>query len=774
MLLKRVHAEYPGEADRTRRARSLRCPLCGRNDGRSPESCSPRGGFRLESAPVEPLLRKKLDELPQEPGCYLMKDRSGEVVYVGKAASLRARVRQYFDASRSDDRFFVPLLEGLLGDLDVVVTRSEKEAVLLENELIKKYRPRFNVRLRDDKDFIVLRLDESHPWPRLEVWRARQRKDDGARWFGPYSSASSIRETLRVVNRHFQLRTCTDHVLEHRKRPCILYQIRRCPAPCVYDVSAEDYRASVEDAIEFLEGRETELVGRLRDRMRAAAAELRFEDAARLRDQLAAVERSLEKQRVLMSDEGDRDVVGLYREGPSLVVQVLSMRRGKLQDSRCYPFTEQEFPDEEVLSSFVSLYYEQNPPPDEVLVPLEPANAAALGEVLSERRGRKVKLLSPQRGAKADLLEVAAKNAAQGFKSWHEKDEQREQAMTALVRSLDLAREPRWMECYDISTFQGALAVGSGVSMRDGEPDKANYRRYKVKGVQGQDDFAMLHEVITRRLRRALADGAFPDLLVIDGGKGQLHAALAAARDLGVPVKPVPGNEGAPFVEMVGLAKSRLVDMGTTRVISGRRRSRGAGPAAGSRAADLADVAEEQGKGFVSELARTPERVFLPNRKDPVVLRQNSAELFLLARLRDEAHRFAITFHRKLRRSRNLQSVLEDIPGIGAGRRRTLLRAFGSLRRVKEASVDDLRGVEGFGPKQAQAVWDFFHREGATELEAAFAAEPEGVDVEGEAGALDARTAGESGAAPAPLPVTEEELDAALAEDVPEAGGAAR
>ena len=744
MLLKRVHAEYPGEADRTRRARSLRCPLCGRNDGRSPESCSPRGGFRLESAPVEPLLRKKLDELPQEPGCYLMKDRSGEVVYVGKAASLRARVRQYFDASRSDDRFFVPLLEGLLGDLDVVVTRSEKEAVLLENELIKKYRPRFNVRLRDDKDFIVLRLDESHPWPRLEVWRARQRKDDGARWFGPYSSASSIRETLRVVNRHFQLRTCTDHVLEHRKRPCILYQIRRCPAPCVYDVSAEDYRASVEDAIEFLEGRETELVGRLRDRMRAAAAELRFEDAARLRDQLAAVERSLEKQRVLMSDEGDRDVVGLYREGPSLVVQVLSMRRGKLQDSRCYPFTEQEFPDEEVLSSFVSLYYEQNPPPDEVLVPLEPANAAALGEVLSERRGRKVKLLSPQRGAKADLLEVAAKNAAQGIKSWHEKAEQRAQARTALVRSLDLAREPRWMECYDISTFQGALAVGSGVSMRDGEPDKANYRRYKVKGVQGQDDFAMLHEVITRRLRRALADGAFPDLLVIDGGKGQLHAALAAARDLGVPVKPVPGNEGAPFVEMVGLAKSRIVEGAmATNVVSRRAPSqaplRGAkevrGQAARGRAASMADAAEAGDRGFVGELARSPERVFLPGRKDPVVLRQNSAELFLLARLRDEAHRFAITFHRKLRHERNFKSVLEEIPGIGEGRKRALLRHFGALRRVKEASVDEIARVEGFGPKQAAAVHDFFHGPSApaaegpevteSDIDAALAAEAE-------------------------------------------------
>jgi excinuclease ABC subunit C len=607
---------------------------------------------------VDAALQRRLDELPTQPGCYLMKDRAGAVIYVGKAASLRARVRQYFDASRTDDRIFVPLLDSILGDVEVIVTRSEKEAVLLENALIKKHKPRFNVRLRDDKDFIVLRLDERHAFPRLEVWRARQRKEDGARWFGPYSSASSIRETLRIVNRFFQLRTCTDHVLEHRRRPCILYQIKRCPAPCVYDVPQEAYRASVEDAIEFLEGREGELVPRLRERMEHAAGELRFEDAARLRDQLHAVERSLEKQRVLMSDEGDRDVLGLHREGPSLVVQVLSMRRGKLLDSRAYPFDDQEFPDEEVVSSFVSLFYEQNPAPDEVLLPVEPVNGAALAEVLSERRGRRVRLVTPQRGAKADLLEVAARNAAHAFRSRQEKDERREQAMTALVRALHLAREPRWMECYDISTFQGALAVGSGVSMRDGEPDRANYRRYKVKGVAGQDDYAMLHEVLSRRLRRAIAEAAFPDLLVVDGGKGQLQAALAAAHDLGVPTRPVPGNEGAPFVEMVGLAKSRLLELGTARVIQGRRRS---------RAAELADAAEEKGTGYVSELARTPERVFLPGRKDPVVLRQNSAELFLLARLRDEAHRFAITFHRKLRRSRNLQSILEEIPGIGAG-----------------------------------------------------------------------------------------------------------
>lgn len=699
---------------------------------------------------MEEALRQKLETLPAEPGCYLMKDRAGEIVYVGKASSLRSRVRSYFDAGRGDGRLFVALLDDLLGDIEVIVTRSEKEAVLLENELIKKHRPRFNVRLRDDKDFIVLRLAGDHPYPRLEVRRAREKRHQGARYFGPYSSASSIRETLRVVNRHFQLRTCNDHVFDHRRRPCILYQIKRCPAPCVYEVPQEEYRRSVEDAIEFLEGRESELTDRLRGRMEEAAGALRFEEAARLRDQLQAVERSLEKQRVLFTDRADRDVFGLYREGPDLVIQVLAVRAGKLQDAQSFPFRGQEFPAEEILSSFLSLFYEQGAAPDEVLLPFEPAEAEALAEVLSERRGRRVRLLTPQRGAKADLLEAAARNAEQGFRSWHERDERREQALAALTRALHLARPPRWMECYDISTFQGALAVGSGVSARDGEPDKANYRRYKVKGVAGQDDFAMLYEVVTRRLKRAVAEQAFPDLLVIDGGKGQLNAALAAAQDLGVPVKPSPGNEGAPFVEMVGLAKSRLIDaaaLGTARVV-GRRARRGGRGAPGEEqaapgAAALADAAAAAERGFVPELARSAERVFLPGRKDPVVLRQNSAELFLLARLRDEAHRFAITFHRKLRRERNFQSVLEEIPGVGEGRKKALLRHFGSLRAVREATVEQLAEVEGFGERQARTVHAFFHQ----------AAQPAEV-----AGAEEGTDGVAEGA-------TEAEIDAALEEE---------
>jgi excinuclease ABC subunit C len=655
---------------------------------------------------VTPALRQKIDGLPTEPGCYLMRDRAGEVVYVGKASSLRSRVRSYFARSGSDDRAFVPLLDDLLGDIDVIVTGNEKEALLLENDLIKKHRPRFNIDLRDNKEFIVLRLDLSHPFPRLEVRRARERTKDGARYFGPYSSASSIRETLKIVNRHFQLRTCTDKVFDTRRRPCILFQIHRCPAPCVYELPEGEYRRSVDDAVAFLEGRETDLVERLRSRMAESAAAMRFEEAGLLRDQLVAVERSLEKQRVHMGDLADRDVIGLHREGSDLAIQILAMREGRLIDSQALFFRNQEFPDAEVLGSFLALYYEQSPPPGEVLLPLEPDGVGALAEVLMDRRGGRVALLTPQRGAKADLLDVAARNARESFRSWHERDERREAALVALMRTLQLARPPRWMECYDISTFQGALAVGSGVSFKDGEPDKANYRRYRIKLSTTQDDFAMLHEVITRRLKRGMAEGALPDLMIIDGGKGQLNAALAAAHDLGIATKPTPGIDGVPFVEMAGLAKSRLLDartLGTTRVIG--RRGRG-------KASALADAAEAADRGFNPESARSPERVFLPNRKDAVVLRPHTAELFMMARLRDEAHRFAITFHRKLRREGNFQSVLENIAGIGETRKKALLRHFGSLKAIREASVENLGEVEGFGAKQAQLVFDYLHPAG--------------------------------------------------------------
>lgn len=600
-------------------------------------------------------LAEKLEALPTEPGVYLMKDRQGEVVYVGKAVNLRSRVRSYFNRT-GDYRAFIPLLEELLGDVETVLVRTEKEALLLENELIKKHKPRFNVKLRDDKQFISLRLDRSHPYPRLEV--VRRYHKDGARYFGPYSSAGAIRETLRVVNRYFQLRTCTDHVLTHRKRPCLLYQIGRCPAPCVYPVSTEEYRRNV-DAVElFLSGKAGELVDGLRVRMKQAASELRFEEAARLRDQLRAIERSLERQQVATSDDKDRDVFACHRDGERLLVYVLYVRQGRLNGGQAFPLGTQEFPDGELLESFVNLYYDQgNPVPDEVLLPLEPENREGLESLLSEHKGSTVRVRVPRRGDVLELVRLAQKNAEQAAAERKRTREETEAVLLRLQQRLHLRHLPRRIECYDISHFQGSGMVASRVAALDGEPDRSRYRRYRIKGLTQQDDFASMHQVLTRRLSRGLEEGELPDLIVVDGGKGQLASALAAAKDLGVEQ-----------VDMVGLAKSR----------------------------------DQQVHDRDEEHARSPERVFLPGRKDPIILRQNSAELYLLTRLRDEAHRFAITFQQQVLRRSRVRSALEELPGVGETRRKLLLRHFGSFKRVQQASREQL--AEVLGPSLAERV----------------------------------------------------------------------
>lgn len=622
-------------------------------------------------------LAEKLDSLPAAPGVYVMRGRGGEVIYVGKAVNLRNRVRSYFTRGGSDSRAFVGLLDRLLGDVETVLVSNEKEALLLENELIKKHRPRFNVQLRDDKNFICLRLDVGHAYPRLEV--VRRFKKDGARYFGPYSSASSIRETLRIINRYFQLRTCSDHVLENRRRPCLLHQIGRCPAPCVYPILPEEYRRGVDEVILFLEGKAGELVDGLRARMKSAAAELKFEEAARVRDQLIAIERSLERQKVALAEVIDQDVFGFYREADRLLIYVLYLRQGRITGGQAFPFSGQEFPDEELLASFVNLYYDhENFVPKEVLLPFEPEGLEGLAELLTERKGERVRVLVPRRGEKADLVRMSSRNAEQAFQERKRSKDETAALLERLRDRLHLTRVPRRMECFDISHFQGSTVVASQVAVTDGELDKARYRRFKIKTVAGNDDFASMYEVIARRLRRGLAERDLPDLLVIDGGKGQLASAEAAARDLGV--------EG---IDLIALAKSR----------------------------DLEVPDRDQAS------ARSPERVFLPQRKDPIVLPQNSPELFLLTRLRDEAHRFAITFQQKLLRRRNLRSQLEDIPGVGEGRRSALLRHFGSVKAVREASIEALAEVEGIGPAVAERI--HAHLRGAVDTSAAAAEEDE-------------------------------------------------
>lgn len=610
---------------------------------------------------MTPEIKAKLAELPDSPGVYLMKNAKGKVFYIGKAKSLRARVRSYF--SGSDTRAFVAFLDRLLADIEVILTGNEKEAMLVENDLIKEHQPYFNVDLRDDKRFLCLRLDLKKDYPRLEV--TRKFAKDGRRYFGPYHSASSIRETLRTINRHFQLRTCSDQMMRTRTRPCLQYQIKRCPAPCVYDLSNGEYRENVDAVIQFLEGKGENLASTLTERMHEAAESLNFERAAQLRDQVRAIERSLERQRMVTSDFVNRDVVGLYREGPNVEIHVMRTREGRLIDAKRFSMEELEQPSGEVLADFAVRYYLEEPEtPDEILFPEEMEWADTLAELLSERRRKKVSVLQPKRGDKRRLVNLATQNAEQAFRDKQREAGAAKTAVDKLQQSLHLRKKPERIECFDISHFQGGQIVGSAVRFERGMPQKDLYRIYKVRSTDGQqDDFKSMYEVLSRRARRGLEEGDLPDLMVIDGGKGQLAAARAALDDHGVDE-----------VELIALAKSRA-----------EKRSKGT-----------------SGPSVAQDVARSSERVFRDGLQDPIVLRQNSAELFLLARVRDEAHRFAITHQRKLQRKASTRTLLDDIPGVGEKRRQALLRAFGSVAQIRAASPEAL--AEVVGHKTARAV----------------------------------------------------------------------
>jgi len=693
----------------------------------SEEGDQPRPSLReSEVSPPRKTLAEILEALPTSPGVYIMKDARGKPIYIGKAAVLRNRVRQYFQPASGDSRDFVPLLEGIVADIETVVTSNEKEALLLENTLIKRHQPRFNVKLTDDKNFLVLRLDPDGEWPRLEV--TRRLGDDGAYYFGPYHSATSCREALRVVNRHFQLRTCTDHVLHNRKRPCLQYQIKRCPAPCVLPVSREAYGDQVRDVRLFLDGKNDELLDRLRTRMKDAAARTEFEVAAEIRDQIKALEVSLEKQRVVSSDFLDQDVVGYHREGIALEIVVMSIRNGQLNGNRAYSFTGQEFPAAELLSSFIGLYYDLGaPPPDEVLLPVEIEDAPLKAEWLSEKRAalpgrhKKVEVLVPQRGDRKRLIDLANKNAAASFATRRNTRADVELALGKLQRRLKLPKLPRVIECYDVSHLQGFATVASMVVFVDGRPEKSRYRTYKVRapGAAGRsrhnDDFASMYEVLSRRFRRAREGGEeagtwkLPDLIVVDGGKGQLAMALAAARDVGIDVR---AGVGLPIVALakerdVALAEGLAEGAAVAGVAAPDAEAADAPLAAATEAAPPALEPPAPAKKSSRDAgdATKPDRVFLPHAKDAIPIRTNSGEMFVLQQLRDEAHRFAISFHRNSRRRLTLRSALSDIPGIGPGRQRQLLRHFGSIKRVREATVDELVAVAGMTRTTAEAVF---------------------------------------------------------------------
>ncbi len=622
-----------------------------------------------------------LARIPTDAGVYLFKDADGEVVYVGKAQSLRTRVRQYFREG-GDERFFVAagFLARTATDVETIVVSSAKEALLLENHLIKKHQPKFNVKLRDDKQYLVLRLldpapaedakDKRHLFPRVEV--VRNIKDDKANYFGPYHSATSARETLRTLNRHFKLRTCTDHVLETRGRPCLQYQIKRCSGPCAVLVPPEGYAEQVTDVKMFLSGKSAELVTRLRGRMQMRSDAEDFEVAAALRDSLSAVERSLARQHIVQDEFVDQDVWGLYREADFVEVAVLFVRGGKLVGRRTFTQKDQELPDAAVIAEYVQQYYATGTLiPDEVVVGVELEGGDVVAEWLTLQRGKRTRLVEPKRGIRARLVELADRNAAASATSRRNKDADAEQMLAKIAERLSLVRPPKRIECFDIAHIQGSETVASMVTFVDGVPARGLYRKFKIRTVEN-NDFASMYEVLTRRFRRANKIGAAanegedpawarPDLLVIDGGKGQLGMAVAALTDLGVPLG---GDHG---VEVIGLAKERDLEAGSA-----------------------------------------PDRIYRRNVKDSIPLRSNSPELYMLARIRDEAHRFANTFHRDRRSKATLTSELDTIPGIGATRRQRLLKHFGSVRAIRQATVEDLAKAPGMNKAAAEAIMKYF------------------------------------------------------------------
>ncbi len=609
-------------------------------------------GGELDDAELE----RRLEAIPADPGVYILRDRAGKALYVGKAKSLRSRVRSYFRPG-GDGRFQVRFLMRRVRDFETLVVRSEKEALILENNLIKQYRPRYNIRLKDDKSYLSAKVT-NHPWPRITV--TRRIVKDGGRYFGPFGSADGLRETIDVIRKVFPLRTCSDAVFRNRSRPCIEYQIKRCLGPCCLPVDRGDYGRHLHAAEMLLEGKNLELLREMRERMRAHAERLEFEDAARLRDRVRAIEKTVEKQTVLHHWGGDQDVFGLYRKGGFIEAIVLMVRNGKLNSTRSWSFQDLEFADEEILADLLTQYYAGAvAAPDEVIVPVALEDAGARAELLAERRGRKVEFIVPQRGDKLRLLEMAMENARQSFAARRDNENTREKMLAELRARLHLRNTPKRIECYDISNLQGSMVVGSQATFDEGEARKALYRRYRIRTVAGQDDFASLYEVLSRRLKRARAENEYPDLWVIDGGKGQLNVAIQALKDAGATDQ----------IEVVSLAKQHVLNEGRER-----------------------------------NVVKSEERVFLPKRKDPIVLPRNSTALFLLVRIRDEAHRFAITYNRELRRRARLKSILDDIEGIGPVRRRTLLRHFGSLRRIREASLTELQAVKGVNGELAALI----------------------------------------------------------------------
>jgi excinuclease ABC subunit C len=615
---------------------------------------------------VRERVEDQLKSLPASPGVYLFRDERGEVLYIGKAKSLRPRVRSYFQQS-GDTRTTIRQLPERVADVEVIVTGTEVEALHLEQNLVKRHRPPFNVRLRDDKSFPYIAVTVEDEYPRVMFTRERHRR--GVVYFGPYANAKKVRETLDVLNRVFPYRPCEGPKPgRHSGIPCLDYHIDRCLAPCVGYVSREDYGAIIDQVIEFLSGETQPILRQLEQRMKEAAAEERFEEAARYRNRLFSVSHLAERQAADKRAVGTIDVIGLAAEGERAAVQVFPLRDGKLIDRYAFHLENVAGQDTAtLLEAFCLEYYGSAPAvPPQIVVPREAGDTEALEQFLSERRGSRVEVRAAERGEKRRLQELASENARLALESEVAQTERkrlrRVEALEELREALNLESLPIRIECFDISNIQGDSPVGSMVVFQDALPKKAHYRKFGVRGLDGQDDFAAMAEVVSRRFARLADDGAgedfdegfasTPNLVVIDGGKGQLSAALAAMQ-----------------------------------------------------AYDLPRVA-------VIALAKRIEEVFVPGRSEPVVLDPHSPGLQLLQRIRDEAHRFAVGFHRQRRDTKSFGSIFDDLEGVGPARRRAILQHFGSAERFLAASQEELEGVPGVPAKTARSIYAQLHKAG--------------------------------------------------------------
>ncbi len=607
-------------------------------------------------------LNSRIRDLPTDPGVYLMKSGAEKIIYVGKAKNLRARVRSYFHDSRKHVSSKTLHLVAQIEHIDYLITKTEVEAFLLEASLIKKHRPKYNIRLKDDKSYPYIRCSVTDNFPRFYLYR--KVKPDGAYYFGPYTSGGHVRETIRFLNNTFKIRDCTDGFMRARKRPCIMYQIGRCPAPCVDKITINEYATGIEGALDFLRGRNKKVVTELNKKMKETAKAERFEAAAKLRDSVQAIEAILEKQIVVsQKDDIDQDIIAYCGDERGTLVETLHIRAGRVIGSRDHFLAKLncQSPDEdpkEWLTSFLNQYYSDNIVPDQILLPVDLSSDIykLMRDVFKEREQKRAQFIHALDKDQARLMDMAAKNAQSHFKDRLNKQANSQGILEEIAQKFQLPHLPLRMECYDISNFQGDETVASQVVFEEGEPKSDDYRRYKIKTVEGSNDFASMKEVLSRRFKHTEYDD--PQLVVVDGGKGQLGMAVKALKEI-----------GREDIFVVGMAKARA-----------------------------------EGNFTESEISHSEERFFLPGRSNPVKFATNSEALKVLVNLRDEAHRFAITYHRKLRDNKLFQSQLDVIDGIGEKRKMALLKHFGSVEAIGLANIEEIAAVAGMTEKAADEV----------------------------------------------------------------------